>query len=63
MAMRNTCLGAASVKNRILVVVEDTGPGIRNKAALSSIFKRFYSRSEEHFGNKLWPRARDSKQS
>jgi len=38
-------------KNRVLVVVEDTGPGIPEQA-LSKIFKRFYSqRPEEHFGN------------
>lgn len=37
--------------NRVLVVVEDTGPGIPDEA-LSKIFKRFYSqRPEEHFGN------------
>lgn len=37
--------------NRVLVVVEDTGPGIPEQA-LSKIFKRFYSeRPEEHFGN------------
>ncbi len=38
-------------ENRILVVVEDTGPGIPDQA-LGKIFKRFYSeRPEEHFGN------------
>ena len=37
--------------NRILVVVEDTGPGIPDEA-LSKIFKRFYSeRPEKQFGN------------
>ena len=37
--------------NRVLVVVEDTGPGIPEQA-LSNIFKRFYSqRPAEHFGN------------
>jgi len=37
--------------NRVLVVVEDTGPGIPN-AALTKVFKRFYSeRSVEQFGN------------
>ncbi|GAA6194268.1 histidine kinase [Phaeobacter gallaeciensis] len=37
--------------NRVLVVVEDTGPGIPEEA-LQKIFKRFYSqRPEEHFGN------------
>ncbi len=37
--------------NRVLVVVEDTGPGIPEEA-LNKIFKRFYSqRPEEHFGN------------
>jgi two-component system sensor histidine kinase ChvG len=38
-------------ENRILVVVEDTGPGIPNQA-LHKIFNRFYSeRPEGHFGN------------
>ncbi|MEP3843838.1 MAG: sensor histidine kinase [Paracoccaceae bacterium] len=38
-------------QNRVLVVVEDTGPGIPDQA-LAKIFKRFYSqRPEEHFGN------------
>ncbi|MEP5729090.1 MAG: sensor histidine kinase [Sulfitobacter sp.] len=38
-------------ENRVLVVVEDTGPGIPEQA-LSKVFKRFYSeRPEEHFGN------------
>ncbi|NUH66562.1 sensor histidine kinase [Sulfitobacter sp. S0837] len=37
--------------NRVLIVVEDTGPGIPDQA-LGKIFKRFYSqRPEEHFGN------------
>jgi len=37
--------------NRVLIVVEDTGPGIPDQA-LSKVFKRFYSqRPEEHFGN------------
>ncbi|MBW7920477.1 MAG: sensor histidine kinase [Rubellimicrobium sp.] len=37
--------------NRILVVVEDTGPGIPEDA-LARIFQRFYSqRPDEHFGN------------
>ncbi len=37
--------------NRVLIVVEDTGPGIPDQA-LTKIFKRFYSqRPEEHFGN------------
>ncbi|MEM1006627.1 MAG: sensor histidine kinase [Pseudomonadota bacterium] len=37
--------------NRVLVVVEDTGPGIPEQA-LTKIFKRFYSqRPAEHFGN------------
>ena len=37
--------------NRVLVVVEDTGPGIP-EMALTKIFKRFYSeRSEKDFGN------------
>ncbi len=36
---------------RVLVVVEDTGPGIPEQA-LTKVFKRFYSeRPEEHFGN------------
>ena len=38
-------------ENRVLVVVEDTGPGIPDQA-LNKIFKRFYSqRPVEHFGN------------
>lgn len=38
-------------QNRVLVVIEDTGPGIPDQA-LGKIFKRFYSqRPEEHFGN------------
>ena len=38
-------------ENRVLVVVEDTGPRIPDQA-LSKIFKRFYSqRPDEHFGN------------
>ncbi|KIN73937.1 Sensor histidine kinase ChvG [Sulfitobacter guttiformis KCTC 32187] len=38
-------------ENRVLIVIEDTGPGIPDQA-LSKIFKRFYSqRPEEHFGN------------
>lgn len=38
-------------ENRILVVVEDTGPGIPEQA-LHKIFNRFYSeRPEGHFGN------------
>ncbi|UWQ90986.1 sensor histidine kinase [Aliisedimentitalea scapharcae] len=38
-------------KNRVLIVVEDTGPGIPDQA-LTKIFKRFYSqRPDEHFGN------------
>ena len=38
-------------ENRVLVVVEDTGPGIPDQA-LTKIFKRFYSqRPEQHFGN------------
>lgn len=38
-------------ENRVLVVVEDTGPGIPEQA-LFKIFKRFYSqRPDEHFGN------------
>ena len=37
--------------NRVLIVVEDTGPGIPEQA-LGKIFKRFYSqRPDEHFGN------------
>ncbi len=37
--------------NRVLVVVEDTGPGIPEQA-LTKVFKRFYSqRPAEHFGN------------
>ncbi len=42
---------ARKKKNRVLIVVEDTGPGIPDQA-LSKIFKRFYSqRPDEHFGN------------
>ena len=42
---------ARKKENRVLIVVEDTGPGIPDQA-LSKIFKRFYSqRPEEHFGN------------
>jgi two-component system sensor histidine kinase ChvG len=38
-------------ENRVLIVVEDTGPGIPDQALLK-IFKRFYSqRPDEHFGN------------
>jgi two-component system sensor histidine kinase ChvG len=38
-------------ENRVLVVVEDTGPGIPD-GALSKIFQRFYSeRPEGQFGN------------
>ncbi|WP_289043886.1 sensor histidine kinase [uncultured Aliiroseovarius sp.] len=38
-------------ENRVLVVIEDTGPGIPEQA-LSNIFKRFYSeRPEKQFGN------------
>ncbi len=38
-------------QNRVLIVVEDTGPGIPEQA-LGKIFKRFYSqRPAEHFGN------------
>ena len=38
-------------ENRVLVVVEDTGPGIPEQA-LKKVFKRFYSeRPAEHFGN------------
>ncbi len=38
-------------ENRVLVVIEDTGPGIPEEA-LSKIFKRFYSeRPEQQFGN------------
>lgn len=38
-------------ENRVLVVIEDTGPGIPDQA-LTKIFQRFYSqRPQEHFGN------------
>jgi len=37
--------------NRVLIVVEDTGPGIPEQA-LTKVFKRFYSeRPQEQFGN------------
>ncbi|MFK7879338.1 sensor histidine kinase [Roseobacter sp.] len=42
---------ARTKENRVLIVVEDTGPGIPQQA-LVKIFKRFYSqRPQEHFGN------------
>ncbi len=42
---------ARSRENRVLIVVEDTGPGIPEQA-LSKVFKRFYSeRPEKQFGN------------
>ncbi len=42
---------ARKKESRVLIVVEDTGPGIPDQA-LSKIFKRFYSqRPDEHFGN------------
>jgi len=42
---------ARKKENRVLIVVEDTGPGIPDQA-LAKIFKRFYSqRPAEHFGN------------
>lgn len=42
---------ARKKENRVLIVVEDTGPGIPDQA-LAKIFKRFYSqRPDEHFGN------------
>ncbi len=42
---------ARARENRVLVVVEDTGPGIPNEA-LTKVFKRFYSeRPEQQFGN------------
>ncbi|WP_438826202.1 sensor histidine kinase [Ruegeria atlantica] len=38
-------------EDRVLIVVEDTGPGIPEQA-LTKVFKRFYSeRPVEHFGN------------
>ncbi|QQA42305.1 sensor histidine kinase [Pelagovum pacificum] len=44
-------LWARRRENRVLVVVEDTGPGIPD-GALTKIFKRFYSeRPATHFGN------------
>jgi two-component system, OmpR family, sensor histidine kinase ChvG len=44
-------LWARKRENRILVVVEDTGPGIPEQA-LTKIFKRFYSeRPQNDFGN------------
>ncbi|MFU1476408.1 sensor N-terminal transmembrane domain-containing protein [Roseovarius sp. C7] len=42
---------ARTRENRVLVVVEDTGPGIPEQS-LTKIFQRFYShRSEKDFGN------------
>lgn len=42
---------ARKKESRVLIVVEDTGPGIPDQA-LSKVFKRFYSqRPDEHFGN------------
>jgi len=42
---------ARAKENRVLVVVEDTGPGIPDNA-LSKVFQRFYSeRPEQQFGN------------
>lgn len=42
---------ARARENRVLVVVEDTGPGIPDEA-LTKVFKRFYSeRPEQQFGN------------
>ena len=44
-------LWARKRDNRVVVVVEDTGPGIPEQA-LTKIFQRFYSqRSEKEFGN------------
>ncbi|MCL3882121.1 sensor histidine kinase [Marivita sp. GX14005] len=44
-------LWARQRENRVLIVVEDTGPGIPDEA-LTKIFKRFYSqRPETDFGN------------
>lgn len=44
-------LWARKRENRVVVVVEDTGPGIPDQA-LTKIFQRFYSqRSEKDFGN------------
>ncbi|MFP7569900.1 ATP-binding protein [Marivita sp. S2033] len=44
-------LWARRRENRVLIVVEDTGPGIPDEA-LTKIFKRFYSqRPEDDFGN------------
>ena len=38
-------------ENRVLIVIEDTGPGIPEES-LNKIFQRFYSqRPDEHFGN------------
>jgi len=44
-------LWARQRENRVLVVVEDTGPGIPEEA-LTKVFDRFYSeRPEQQFGN------------
>ena len=44
-------LWARRRENRVLIVVEDTGPGIPDQA-LTKIFKRFYSqRAAKDFGN------------
>ena len=44
-------LWARRRENRVLIVVEDTGPGIP-EAALTKVFNRFYSeRPEQQFGN------------
>ncbi|MFN4101401.1 MAG: sensor histidine kinase, partial [Pararhodobacter sp.] len=37
-------------ENRVLIVVEDTGPGIPEQA-LTKVFKRFYSERPQDFGN------------